>query len=165
MNVTWEEAGVVRALWVAQRAKPWDTGFREWFFSLAWFRAAGSVQHHTHRDSQQGQQLQLSDTNNEQRSQITGTARPSQKMSAQTVARAGSSFLGTPKAAIDHSSSSNKQADMYISELLSYSLDRMRKVRSPACTCPLTLNTALTRQSHPPAPAGARAAGRGAAAG
>lgn len=48
-------------------------------------------------------------------------------MPAQAVA--GSSFLGTPKAS-EHSSSSsssNKQADMYISELLSYSLDRMRK--------------------------------------
>lgn len=36
--------------------------------------------------------------------------------------------LSTPKAG-DLAASSNKQADMYISELLSYSLDRMRKVR------------------------------------
>lgn len=37
------------------------------------------------------------------------------------------SSLATPKAS-DLTASSNKQADMYISELLSYSLDRMRKV-------------------------------------
>jgi hypothetical protein len=66
------------------------------------------------------------------RSQITPLASRS-KMSAQAVAsRAGSSFLGTPKASEQHSSSNNKQADMYISELLSYSLDRMRKVRDTA---------------------------------
>lgn len=42
--------------------------------------------------------------------------------------RLSGGVVTTPKANGDLGASSNKQADMYISELLSYSLERMRKV-------------------------------------
>lgn len=76
------------------------------------------------------------------------------------LARGQSSALSrlssvAPGATAGDPNGNNKQADMYITELLSYSLDRLRKVREVgpllACCCTLTavLPRNVSRVPHP----------------
>jgi hypothetical protein len=75
---------------------------------------------------------QLSYLRDQQEGSPTASGSPlarGSSLTAGVISRRPSSALTTPKAAdLTASSLNNKQADMYISELLSYSLDRMRKV-------------------------------------